>query len=368
MLAQRTLGGRTLDLRTVLIAVIMLGATSWSRAGFFNFDPDGTNNPNGTGSLPAVTITGFDHSVGNSLAASGRSAIANFLAGGPAAGNQFDLYYQATLGGYGGSSPPPPSGINLNYQLTFSMRARETITSVTLVPGGGYSFTFAATTPPGGALDPNYFVRMYYNGAATTALGNGNLSGLTFQDGRVILDATPVIRLSSIGNFTAAGNGSGGVLIDTFDKSGVNDYPNVTTAVGNGSSVLNFAVNAVDPTFFVSVPSSLELDLDTSLVLPFNTVDPSQQFRNKDSSAGLGVTTPGALITPNIGGINGASPAAGGATDVQFEADANSTLSGNGGIPEPAAAATLSFVVLGWLSSRRRLPQRNRIASIPQTQ
>jgi len=64
-------------------------AGAWARADFINFDPDGANNPNGTGSLPATTISGFDQAVGNALAVGGNAAIANFVAGGPAAGNQF---------------------------------------------------------------------------------------------------------------------------------------------------------------------------------------------------------------------------------------------------------------------------------------
>jgi len=54
-------------------------AGAWARADFINFDPDGGNNPNGTGSLPATTISGFDQAVGNALAVGGNAAIANGL-------------------------------------------------------------------------------------------------------------------------------------------------------------------------------------------------------------------------------------------------------------------------------------------------
>ncbi len=54
-------------------------AGAWARADFINFDPDGGNNPNGTGSLPATTINGFDQAVGNMLALGGNAAIANGL-------------------------------------------------------------------------------------------------------------------------------------------------------------------------------------------------------------------------------------------------------------------------------------------------
>jgi len=49
-----------------LMASVGLAGAS-ARADFINFDPDGANNPNGTGSLPATTISGFDQAVGNSV-------------------------------------------------------------------------------------------------------------------------------------------------------------------------------------------------------------------------------------------------------------------------------------------------------------
>jgi hypothetical protein len=328
----------------LLILAVCLGFSAASvRADFITFDPDGTNNPNGTGSLPAVTISGFDQAVGNALGVQENSAIANFVAAGPAAADQFDMYYQATLQGYSGGSPPPPTGINQNFQLTFSLRVREAVTSVTNLGNGGELVTFAAVTPPGGSSDPNYFLRMYYNGSATTANTNGNLSGLTFQDGQVILDGSPTIKPVDTGNFQYTGNGNGQAT-DTFDKNGTNNYPGITTVVGNGSMVLDFKVNAVDPTFFISTPSQIELHLNSSLVLPFDTVDPSGKFRNKDSAASLGATVPGALVTPNIGTVNGAFPLgspSGGGPDIQYQADANSSIVI---VPEPSV---LSLTGLG---------------------
>jgi hypothetical protein len=324
-----------------LLACVSLSGAS-VRADLINFDPDGTNNPHGTGSLPATTISGFDQAVGNALAAGGNAAILNFLAGGPAAANQFDLYYQAALQGYSGGSPPPPTGINSNFQLTFSIKLREQVTGVTLLPGGGAFTTFAPTTQ-----DATDFFRMYYNGAATTAIGGGNLSGLTFQDGQVILDGTPIVKPGNATNFMINGDGSGGTLTDTFDKNGINNYPGITTVVGNGSSVLDIVVNAVDPTFFISTAAQIQLHLNSSLVTPFDTVDPSGRFRNKDSAASLGPTIPGTLVTPNIGTVNGGLTGQGGGPDIQFQDDANSSVIGV--IPEPTAMTLISLGLVGWL-------------------
>jgi hypothetical protein len=208
------------------------------------------------------------------------------------------------------------------------------------LPGGGAFATFASVVPPGGLSDPNYFLRMYYNGAATTATGNGNLSGLTFQDGQVILDSTAVLpRSVDTGNFQTNGNGSGGTVTDTFDKNGTNDYPGTTTVTGNGGLVLDFKVNAVDPTFFISAPSQIELHLNSSLILPFDTVDPSREFRNKDSAASLGPTVPGALVTPNIGTVNGE-----GGPDIQYQADANSSIVI---VPEPSVLSVTGLGLAG---------------------
>ena len=320
---------------TIIAAVV-----AWSvvvgpsaKADFFNFDPDGPNNPNGTGSLPAVTISGFDQAVGNALAVGGNAAIQNFIGG--SGSTTFDLYYQATLQGYSGGSPPSPQGLNSTFQITFSMKVHELVTGFDPLPGGGGVATFA-TAP---VQDPSDFLRIYYNGAATTALGNGNLSGLTFQDGQVIFDGTPFAKPGGTGNFAINGNGSGGVLIDTFDKNGTNNYPGVNTVVGNGGAVVNVAVNAVDPTFFVSGAPFLELRLNSSLVVPFDTVDPSAQFRGKDSAAALGPTVPGSLVVPNIGSINGAN-----GLDIQFQADANSSLTV---VPEPSTIMLIGVGLLG---------------------
>jgi hypothetical protein len=327
------------------LLTISLGLSAGSiRADTITFDPDGTFNPNGTGSLPAVQITGFDQAVGNALGAQENAAIANFLAGGPPAGSQFDTYYQATLQGYSGGSPPPPTGINSNFQLTFSLRVREVVTSFTSLGNGGSIATFAAVTPPGGLSDPNYFLRMYYNGAATTATGNGNLSGLTFQDGQVILDGSPTIKPVDTANFQVNGTGNGPAT-DTFDKNGPNNYPGTTTVVGNGSMVLDFKVNAVDPNFFISTPSQIEFHLNSSLVLPFDTVDPSGKFRNRDSAVSVGATVPGALVTPNIGTVNGS-----GGPDTQFQADANSSIVI---VPEPSIFALVSLGLAGVFYSVR---------------
>ena len=203
--------------------------------------------------------------------------------------------------------------------------------------------TFAAVTSPGGSSDPNYFLRMYYNGSATTANTNGNLSGLTFQDGQVILDGTPVIKPVDTGNFQINGNGNGPVT-DTFDKNGTNNYPGITTVVGNGSMVLDFKVNAVDPTFFISTPSQIEFHLNSTLVVPFDTVDPSGKFRNKDSAALLGATVPGALVNPNIGTFNGGPPSGPGGPDIQFQADANSSIIA---VPEPSVVSLIGLGLAG---------------------
>jgi len=144
------------------------------------------------------------------------------------------------------------------------------------------------------------------------------------------------------GSFNANDNGSGGTLIDTFDKNGTNNYPGITSVVGNGSSVIDINVSAVDPTFFISNPTAIQLHLNSSLITPFDTVDPSAKFRNKDTAASLGATVPGTLVTPNIGTVNG--DLTGGGGDIQFQADANSSLSV---IPEPTSITLMGLGLAG---------------------
>lgn len=280
------------------------------------FDPDGSHNPNGTGSLPATSITGFDQSVGNVLAVGAVPVTV---------GETFNLYYQSTLQGYSGGSPPPPTGINQNFQLTYSLKVSETVVGISTFGGDTFfAFSVNPVQPPGS------YLRMYYNGAATTTNTNGNLSGTTFQDGQVILDATPIAKPADTGGFLEETSAAP----KTFDQNGVNNYPGTTTVVGNGSTVLDFKVNSTDPSFFITPPSVIQFHLNTSLVLPFDTVDPSQIFRNED----------GTIVTPNLGPINGVS-----GPDFQFQADANSSVI----VPEPSSLL-LAFGGLGLLARRRR--------------
>jgi hypothetical protein len=331
-----------LSFATAVLALIALAAIT-ARADSVIFDPDGLFNPNGTGSLPAVSITGFDPAVGNALAQGGIQTV----------GSVFNMYYQGTLQGYSGGTPPPPTGINGNFQITFSLKVTELVTGIVVPAGGGAIATFQVA--PVQAADT--FFRMYYNGAATTAGTNGNLTGLTFQDGQVILNGIPTLKPGDTGNFQIAGNGPGVPLLDTFDKNGTNNYPGIATVVGNGSAVIDVDVLAVDPTFFVSAPSALQVHLNTSLVLPFDTVDPSHFFRNRDLNPSIGATAPGTLVIPNIGTVNGVN-----GTDMQFQADANASIVGaTTTVPDGAdtlllmTIGVLGLLSYGWANRRRAI-------------
>src|SRR5262245_39367546 len=71
----------------------MFGGSVVANADLFTFDPTGT--PGAGGNI--ANVAAVDQLPGTALAVGGNSAVANFLTGGPAAGNNFTLFYQANL-------------------------------------------------------------------------------------------------------------------------------------------------------------------------------------------------------------------------------------------------------------------------------
>src|SRR4051812_27672753 len=63
-----------------------------ANATLFTFDPDG-----GGGAAPISNLALIDQTPGSAYAQGGVTAFNNFISGGPAAGNNFTLFYQANL-------------------------------------------------------------------------------------------------------------------------------------------------------------------------------------------------------------------------------------------------------------------------------
>jgi len=326
-------GMRTFKAGLFGLAVAAACATSGGRTAKadFLFNPTGVGGAGG-----AVTASAFDPAVGNALAKGGNAAVTNFATGGPAAGNTFQLYYQATMGAVLGSNGlpitnGPLAGLGTTYQITVVASITEVVTSVA---AGGTSATFSIAP----VQAANSFLRMFENPTVV----NDNLAGTGFTAGTQILSATPIATPVGSGAFTTVPG-----AIQLFDQHNADNYAGKQSVVSTAgsASTIDFRVDSTNPAFFITPPPTIVgLEFVTTAQTPFRPVDPSALFQ------GLGPA--GANVIPVLGPINGAPfTAAVSNTDFQFAADANVTP-----IPEPTSVCLMGLGLVGLVAySRRKL-------------
>jgi len=313
MLNQNNLWAR-IPLAMAVWALGMAALGSSARAGSIEFDPTGDkSDPNAP-----YLINGIDVAPGSALAVNSLPL---------AVGKTFQLDYQATVSGLintSGLTFAPP-GLTSTYQLTAVGSFTELVTSLT--PDGNIA-TFSLAPN-----QSNSFFEMYYN--PTPATFANNLAGTGFNVGTLILMGMPSTASAAVGLFTRTTDATtGSPVIQPFDRFINDDYPGITTVTGSGAAMLPSLVTYADPAFFKSPLS--ELTLNTSLITPFQQVDPSRQFI--DSPGG---GTPN--VTPNIGTINGVN-----GTDFQLQADASFGFIVSS-VPEPASIIQASLGLLAVL-------------------
>jgi hypothetical protein len=315
-----------------LAALVALGVGSTARSDTIVFDPDGTFGAN-----PNRTVTGLDWAPGNAVSI---GAIPT------AVGNTFTTLYQAKLQGTTGDTSAIP-GLNTTFEITAVLRFLEVVDSVSTIPGTVSTALFHAT--------PNQstsFLEIYYNNltgtppAGTGGVQSNDLLGTGFADGRLILSGQ--VLPGNIGDTTFTSQFNQGTT--PLDQSGTNDRGNQLTIRGNGSSLVTTNVNFFDPNFFKTVVSTTSLTMfNTSLILPFTTVDPSITF-----FAG----TPRAY-TPTLGAVNGVN-----GPDFQFLADANQSFNAVTAVPEPGTVAmAFTGLLTVSLGSVRKLRRRSAVAA-----
>lgn len=260
----------------------------------FLFDPDGPNNPNGTGSLAPIQAASFDFAVGNALADNSVPL---------AVGQTFQLYFQATLGTVIRSDGDPigPKGLNTTFEITLVASLTEQVTSLTSA-GTVATFVLAPTQRP------DSFIRLYYDAPADS----NALLGSGYSDGTLILDGFPDARVPNASVFSLVTAGGAPVLVP-FDEFVLDNYPGVHSVQGSGSASLGGTVTTVNPAFF-QTPNLTSIAFTSQTATPFNNQDPSAFFFD-------GSTVP---VPANRGVINGT--AAGGGTDFQFQADASANI------------------------------------------
>lgn len=289
----------------------------------FTFDPEGLS---GAGSDVAQQAATFDWAVDNGLAVGGNTAISNFVSG--AGTTTFATYLQTTLANVFdiNNASVGLAGLNTDYEFTLVARIPQQVTAVapaggqvvatfTLAPGETYLELYADSSPDADSL------------AGTGFNDTFGMAGTPDPDAQLILTAqtTELTALFLV-------SGATGVL----DQFGTNNYPGLSTVIGNGSYQLTADVTFVDPGYFPDLQPddtlNLEFDFNGTLITPFSQVDPSARFlaNTSTTAAGVAPVLAGAgnptHATYGIGSVNGAAIGSGGGPSFQEQFDANSSF------------------------------------------
>ena len=308
----------------VAVAIFMTGI---AQADIITFDPTGT--PGAAGDITNAAI--FDWAPGSALAVGGNPS------GGLFTGADITLLFQANLSAVQSTSTQIlfPNGTNNDF-FTAVAGFNETVTNLTVNVDGTSSAQF------GPAAGPSFF-HIY----ATPALGD-NLLGTGFTSGTSIMSG--VLSTSPFSsNF-----GVSGITPVTFDQSadGVNSWPNTLSVTGTGATNVTIRVTSLDSSYFPTLDLGSQIVfsfINTSQVVPFDTVDPSR-FMSSDGIAN-------GDFASNVGPVNGGFHNAGtGDTsnyDFLFQADANQTFRVSQ-IPEPGTMILLGSGLIGLAVIRKR--------------
>jgi PEP-CTERM motif len=261
----------------------------------------------------------------------------------------FPLYYQAKLGNYLDTQGNQilGSGLGTSYEVTAVFGFYETIQGGAATNNGLNGTGLTATFN----FDPtkSSFVYLFQdplrdsNNLAGTGFTNGNLilSGHIIPEGFVssftasnsISTVTPYANLDSSPN----GNQWGGQL--SVNGSGGTD---ITVKVDAFNQQANYFLDAIDLLSF-------KLFTNTSNNLPFNQVDPSQQFFTG------GVFTNPANYFSSVGTLGSVNGRVIDGPNVMFQADANASFEA-ATVPEPStiALAGLGLLMVAGFMRRRR--------------
>jgi len=303
--------------KTLLVASVAV-ATAWAvpaSADTILF------NPAGTGAGTALSINTLDQNVGNGLAVGITTQVQ------PA---QFTFLYQANLNSANVVSGPNFANGTSGEFFTFTAAFTETVTGVFLT-STGLELDFGLN--PAGT---NNFT-MY----ASNAAGN-DLAGTGFNTGTAILSGQAVTTdfgdnfTFTCSNHTSIATCQNSLTTQQLDQSGNNDWPGITSNVGNGFANIDVHVTSFNsgyfPSFNLATIFALALT-NTTEHLPYNQVDPSRLFNGSPS---------------NVGTVNGTS-----GPNTLLQADASTSFQLTP-VPEPATLTLMGFGLLSAAGARRR--------------
>jgi PEP-CTERM motif-containing protein len=293
-----------------------------------------TIDPDAGGAATPISVGNLDWAAGN--------AIAVGAGADPAIGTTFQTYAQARLAQFNDSANNPYTVTGFGaggFEWTYVTSFTEVVTKNDTTGGLGF-----ALNPSGGGLSATNFFQIY-----VSAANSSDLAGTGFNDGTLILTGHIVNTGVIVGDsLFQVSIGAGGVIIGDLDASpNGNDYPNIDSVQGSGSSKITVAVDSFNSSYFqgLTVGSLLQLDFTTNQTLAYNQTDPSACFADAGFAGGAGN---GGTCANTIGAVNGIST-----NNIMFQTDAISNFSVTT-VPEPGVLALLGISLLGLGVIRKR--------------